>query len=174
MRTRIAFVCLLVTLLPASSRTAQSSVDPATEADIRELLEVSGTAKSTQTLVTKMSSDMRRMLENTLPPGPKRNEILDTFFKKFAAKANSGDLARQMVPIYAKYLTHDDIKSLLEFYKSPAGQHFVKVAPEMMQEGYTVGSQWGQQIAQETMQEMQQKYPELNAPRSSSGSKKSN
>jgi len=173
MGTRIAFIGLLVTLLPATTR-AQSPMDPVTEADIRELLEVSGTAKSTQALVTKMSADMRKMLENTLPAGPRRNEILDTFFKKFAAKANSGDLARQMVPIYAKYLTRDDIKGLLEFYKSPAGQHFVKVAPEMMQEGYTVGGQWGQQIAKETMQEMQQKYPELSAPRSSSGSKKSN
>ena len=173
MRTRIAFTCLFVALFAATGRAAPSDVDPATEADIREFLEVTGATKNTQTLLAKMSGDMQKNLQSVLPPGPRRDEILDAFFKKFAAKASSEDLTRKLIPIYAKYLTHDDLKALLQFYKSPAGQHFVQVAPQMMQEGYTVGSQWGQQIARETIQELQQKYPELNAP-GSPGAKRNN
>lgn len=164
MKTCMIGACAAMILFAAVSSAAPADVDPAMEADILELLKLTGATANTHAIMVKMGSDMRENLRKTLPPSPRRDEILDAFFKKFNAKANPDELTRLLVPLYAKYLTRDDVKSLVQFYQSPAGQHFIHVMPQMMQEGYMVGSQWGQKIARETIVELQQEYPELRAP----------
>jgi hypothetical protein len=39
-----------------------------------------------------------------------------------------------MYPIYDKYFSSDDLKELVAFYKSPIGEKFVKLMPQIYQE----------------------------------------
>ena len=47
-----------------------------------------------------------------------------------------------MVDLYAKHFTHDDVLVLLEFYSSPVGQKAVTVLPLLVQEGAAIGQRW--------------------------------
>jgi hypothetical protein len=48
----------------------------------------------------------------------------------------------EIIDLYAKHFTHDDVLGLLEFYGSPVGQKAITVMPLLMQEGAAVGQQW--------------------------------
>ncbi len=108
-----------------------------------------------------MADQLKPLLENSLPPGARRHEIVETFTRKFLARANSEALLQQIIPIYTKYMSEEDVKAVIRFYKSPAGQRLLKVMPQMMQESSQIAKQWGDNLAREVMDEMAQEYPEM-------------
>lgn len=75
-------------------------------------------------------------------------------YKEFAEelknKFNIKEVLRLLIPIYDKYYTYDDIEQLIKFYKSPTGQKFISVAPDMTSELMKVGVEYGKKIAKET------------------------
>jgi hypothetical protein len=42
---------------------------------------------------------------------------------------NSDDIFDLLVPIYSKYYTNEELKALIKFYESPAGQKYMEVTP---------------------------------------------
>jgi hypothetical protein len=151
-------VALAASLAGAAQQPKNNS---AKETDIRELLHVTGMDAVVEKQMSQMSEQMKPLIEKALPPGPRRHEIVETFTIKFLARANSQGLMQQVIPVYEKYLTDDDVKAVIRFYKSPAGRHLLKIMPEMMKEASTVGQQYGEQIARQVLDEMAQQYPEL-------------
>jgi hypothetical protein len=49
-------------------------------------------------------------------------------------------------PIYHKYLTRNDIKDLVAFYKTPIGRKTIEVMPSISQEAVLAGQQWGRSL----------------------------
>ena len=47
-------------------------------------------------------------------------------------------------PVYHKYLTLEEIKGLVRFYKTPLGRKTISVMPRMTQECMKAGQVWGQ------------------------------
>ncbi len=152
---------LLIFSAPLALAGQKPQTAPAQEADIRELLRVTGMTETVGRQMNQMADQLKPLLERSLPPGDRRHEIVETFTKKFLARANSEALMQQIIPIYAKYMSEDDVKAVIRFYKSPAGQRLLKVMPRMMQESSAVGQQWGENLAREVMDEMAQEYPEM-------------
>ena len=50
-------------------------------------------------------------------------------------------------PAYHKYFTLEEIRSLIQFYKTPLGRKTSAVMPKLAQEGIKAGQLWGQSIA---------------------------
>ncbi len=48
------------------------------------------------------------------------------------------DIIKELVPIYDRYYTEDDLKELVTFYKGPTGQKAISVTPKIMQEATQV------------------------------------
>lgn len=44
------------------------------------------------------------------------------------------DLFNQVIPIYAKHLSTDDLKEILKFFESPAGKKYTAVLPDLGRE----------------------------------------
>src|ERR1051326_4533044 len=120
---------------PAKATTANgaSKIDPAKEADIRRLLEVAG-AKALA------------LLTNTLPAGEYREKLVDAFFARFMAKADSNTLLDLAVPEYDKNFTREEIRGLIQFYESPLGKKAITVVPQLMAELQTKGRKWGEDL----------------------------
>ena len=67
---------------------------------------------------------------------------LDSFFTQIPSdKAQElqkmfdiDDVMKQLMPVYAKYYTEEDLKGLIAFYESPAGQKMIQVTPELIKE----------------------------------------
>jgi uncharacterized protein len=164
MKTRISLAGTLVILAAVGQAMAGPPVDPAKEAHIRQLLEVTGSVKMAQDMMSQMANQLRPMLEKSLPPGEHNQEIADAFVQKMVSHANLEELIERLIPVYDQHLTDDEIQGLIQFYQTPLGQRYVQVMPDMMKQSYAVSAQWGQEIAKQVLDEMREKYPELNSP----------
>lgn len=58
-------------------------------------------------------------------------------------------LMDEMVVLYARYFTHEDILGMIEFYETELGQKTIRVLPQLMQEALAVGQVWGQELGAE-------------------------
>ena len=63
-------------------------------------------------------------------------EIRATLEKELVTEVNS--LMESMPPVYARYLTVDEMRDIQAFYRTPAGAKALKVMPEIM--GETMGN----------------------------------
>ena len=55
----------------------------------------------------------------------------------------------QGAQIYAKHFTADEIRQVTNFYRSPAGEKFLRKQPEVVQETMALGQQFGPAIAKD-------------------------
>jgi len=144
--------------LPANTAT---KIDPAKEADIRRLLDVTGAAGLATQMMDQMEHGIRPLMTSSLPPGEYREKLVELFFEKFKSKIDSNQLIALIIPIYDKYYTHAEIKSLIEFYESPVGKKVATSMPKVLAESQAAGGQWGQQIGRDSMIEVLQEHPDL-------------
>lgn len=55
-------------------------------------------------------------------------------------------LEQEMISIYGKYLTHEDIGKLLKFYESDIGKKTIAVLPKIGKDSAIAGRKWGQNL----------------------------
>lgn len=152
---------------PADNQSGQAAglerakIDPAKEADIRRLLDVTGTKALVKQLMDGMEKNLKPMMINSLPPGDYRNQLVDLFFEKFESKADPQQLLDMAVPGYDKYLSDEEIKGLIAFYQTPLGQKALEVMPKLSAELQTQGAKWGQELGRQSMLEVLSEHPDL-------------
>lgn len=80
-------------------------------------------------------------------------EVWDELEAEFS-KTSIDDLTTMLVPVYAKYLTIEDLKEIIEFYESPVGQKFAEKTPLIMQESMQIGQEWGKKVGEDFMEKL--------------------
>jgi hypothetical protein len=136
---------------------------PAKAADIRELLKVTGSAdigvQMLEVLTQTMANDWRALR----PDIPHR--FLEILFEEANILLEKGlrephGFMDRIIGVYHKYYTHNEIKGLLEFYKTELGKKTVRVTPKVMNESMMIGQQWGQVLAPKLMENVQRRCKE--------------
>lgn len=131
--------------VPFSQSLAQDTISKDMKKDLEELMVLMG--------VTDMANQiMVQMIEQLKPLTPNAPE---SFWPKFLEKVDSKSFVDMLIPIYAKHYTHSDIKELITFYQSPIGKKVTANLPAITQESMTVGQQWGMNLGQQVMEELQ-------------------
>ncbi|MES2645172.1 MAG: DUF2059 domain-containing protein [Myxococcota bacterium] len=130
---------------PVAAAPAAPAIDPAFEADIRALLLATGAGSMGIQMMDQMMVSLKPMA-----PG-----LPDAFWDGVKSEFKADELINLVVPIYARHLSHDDVKALIAFYQSPAGKKMIQVQPMIMSESMEVGQAWGQQIAMRVVTRMQ-------------------
>lgn len=162
MKVQAALAALLLGAINVLAQAApQQQVDPAKAADIRRLLELTGTKRLMEQMMNTASDQLKSSFAKALPQNERSQKIVESFLQKFHARFNSEMLAEQVIPIYDKHLSAEDIKGLIQFYESPLGQRMVAALPQIARESQSAGYQLGQKVARQVLQEMQEEYPEL-------------
>jgi hypothetical protein len=146
---------------PAQAGAATSQIDPEKEADIRHLLEVAGASSLMTQSMDEMEKSIRPLFSNSLPPGEYREKLVNLFFEKFHAKRDPDHLLALIIPIYDKYYTGAEIKTLIQFYESPTGKKMAAVLPRIMGESQAAGGKWGEQLGRDSMMEVLEEHPDL-------------
>jgi hypothetical protein len=146
---------------PTKTAPQSSAVDPQKEARIRELMDVTGAKNLGQQLIEAGMEQFRSSVQDSQPNNPRAKQFVDAFVSGFQKHFDVNTLNEQIIPIYDKYLTTDDLKGLLEYYHSPLGQRMLKTLPELTRESQATGFALGQKAAQETMEELKADYPEF-------------
>ena len=98
-----------------SSRLAGISAEKA--ALITEFIEASGIRQS-------MQANIERIIAQS--PAEKQAELKTVF--------DINGIIRQLVPVYDKYYSPEELMEIIAFYKTPAGQKMIEVTPKIMSE----------------------------------------
>jgi hypothetical protein len=139
----------------------QKKIEPAKEADIRKLLQVTGTAALLEQTMQTMEKNVKPMMTQALPAGEYREKLVDLFFDKFHAKLDLQKFLDLAVPIYDKYLSDEEIKGLIQFYQTPLGQKALKALPQLTEELGEAGRKMGETLGRESMMEVLAEHPEI-------------
>jgi hypothetical protein len=145
----------------AAPPQANSSIDPAKEADIRSLMELVGAHDLVQDGANTAIEQSREKLLATMPNNDKGQAFVNAFAASYQKKLDVDQVTDQLVAIYDKHYTEDEIKGLLQFYGSPLGQ---KVAEEMPKIGHEIQAATrvaSTKAAKEALAEMKQQNPEI-------------
>ena len=147
----------------ASQRSADASakVDPAKEADIRQLMDVTGTKDLGKQLMDAGIAQFRASVTESQPDNPRAKQFADAFAQRFEKHFDPHALTETVIPIYDKHLSSEDLRELLAYYQSPFGQRMLKVLPEVARESQAAGFKLGQKAAQDAMEELKPDYPDF-------------
>jgi hypothetical protein len=143
------------------SSDGSAKVDPAKEADIRQLMEVTGAKDLGQQLMEAGIAQFRASVTESQPDNPRAKQFADAFAQHFQKHFDPRALADTVIPIYDKHLSSEDLRELLAYYQSPFGQRMLKVLPEVARESQTAGFRLGQKAAEQAMEDLKPEYPEF-------------
>src|SRR5258708_1298302 len=145
----------------AAPAQSNSSIDPVKEADIRSLMELVGARDLVQDGAnTAMEQSPERLLA-TVPNNDKGQAFVNAFAASYQKKFDVEQVTGQLVGIYDKHFTEDEIKGLLQFYGSPLGQ---KVAPELPKISHQIQPPTpaaSAKAAKDALAELKQQNPEI-------------
>jgi hypothetical protein len=138
---------------------AKAAMDPAKEADIRALLELVGARDLVQDSMTRAAEQYREKLLDTVPNSQQGQAFVNTVITSYEKKFDVDAVTEQLVSVYDKHYTDEEIKGLLQFYGSPLGQKVAVESPKISRElQETVRSTAGK-AAKDALQEAKQDNP---------------
>lgn len=132
---------ILLSLLVCTSALAED-LTPGKRQEILRLVEAMGGKELIQQYVRQNISLVKKFRPDI--PADKlpvvEREISSFMIEKISAP---GGLAEQLLPVFAKRFTPQEMRELLAFYESPVGQKAVTVMPSAMREAKNVAQQMG-------------------------------
>jgi|SRR5579864_1287785 len=144
-----------------ASAQANSNIDPVKEADIRSLMELVGTRDMVEDGANTAIEQSREKLMATVPNNDKGQAFVKAFAASYQKKFDADQVTEQLVGIYDKHFTDDEIKGLLQFYGSPLGQKVAAEIPKINRETQAVVRQVSGKAAREALAEAKQQNPEV-------------
>ncbi len=94
---------------------------------------------------------MKTMLDSFRSSGV---DIPDDFIEEFLDEVLFSELLDQLIPIYEKHLTHQEVKELIKFFESPVGKMLIQKQPLITQESMVVGMEWGRKVSLKVLQKL--------------------
>lgn len=67
-------------------------------------------------------------------------------------------LLDQIIPVYHKHFSHEEIAKLIAFYETPIGGKIITVMPALVQESMLVGQRWGQSLAPQIQRRVLERF----------------
>jgi len=128
-----------------SADVSRPSQQERKERKVRRLMVLTGAEASGKMMFDLMANHFQRSAD--LPPG---------FLEKFREVAARESLVDQLVPVYMKNLSEEDVDAAIAFHESASGKRFLAAQPRVMQEAKEVGEAWGVRLAQKALQALEQ------------------
>jgi uncharacterized protein len=136
-------------------------IDPVKDSDIRSLMELIGAHDQVQDAVNNSSEQFKEKLLATVTNNDKGQAFVTSFVDSYQKKFDVDQLTEQIVALYDKHYTDDEIKTLLQFYGSPVGQKFAAETPKIVREIQAASRTTGAKAAKEVLQSLKAQNPEI-------------
>jgi TonB family protein len=154
-------ISVVFTLGSSPKDTGTTNIDPAFRSDVLHMLEITHAQEKAQTGMRAMFDGMRASLTTAMPATPNRDKIVTAYEEKFISLVEKPEFTEGIVAVYAKYFTDEDIKALIEFYQTPAGQHASDHLGDVMADSVKFGEQLATENLERIFAELCAEYPEL-------------
>jgi uncharacterized protein len=145
----------------ATAAESPRKVSPTKEANIRQLMEITGAKNLGDQMMKAGIDQFRASVTESQPDNPRAKQFVEAFVVGFQKHFDVSSLSNKVVPIYDKYLSEEDVKDLVAYYQSPLGQRMLKALPEIARESQEAGFAMGEKAAQQTFEDLKADYPEF-------------
>jgi len=136
-------------------------IDPAKDSDIRALMELVGARDLVQEGVNTSSEQYREKLLATVPNNEKGQAFVNAFVSGYEKKYDADQVTEQLLGIYDKHYSADEIKGLLQFYGSPLGQKAAAEMPKINREIQEAARAASAKAARESLQAVKDQNPDV-------------
>ncbi len=145
-------VCLLTGMMILAS-VGLLAQNGAKEKMVEEMLELSGTPDTLKQVCEEIMRMQANAINQQASIPAEQKEKVRAFQKKVMAKVvdfiSWEKMKNDYIKLYADVYTEEELKALIEFLKSPAGQKMVKKNPQLMQKTMVLMQQKMQQLIPE-------------------------
>ncbi len=124
-------------------------------------MELIGARDQIQDAVSNSSEQYREKLLATVPNNDKGQAFVTSFIASYQKKFDVDQMTEQLVSIYDKHYTDDEIKTMLQFYGSPVGQKVAAETPKIGREIQVVSRTTGAKAAKDALQALKAQNPEI-------------
>jgi hypothetical protein len=124
---------------------AEEKLTPERDQDIRHLLEITNATSMSADLATSTSKQLVDMLKAANVP--ERGYDIVRREVKAVADEQGPALLDQVVALYARHFSADEIRQLVTFYESPLGRKTVAEMPQIMEDTFALGQAWNKKTA---------------------------
>jgi hypothetical protein len=145
----------------AVSTQSNPSIDPVKAADIRSLIELVGARDLVQDGANNAIEQSREKLIATVPNNDQGQAFVNAFSASYQKKFDADQVTQQLVGIYDKHFTEDEIRGLLQFYGSPLGQKVAAEMPKIGRETQAAVRTASGKAAREALAEVKQQNPQV-------------
>ena len=145
----------------AAPAQPNSAIDPTKETDIRSLMELVGARDAVQDGAKSAIEQSREKLLSTVPNNDKGEAFVNAFAASYQKKFDADLVTNQLVGIYDKHFTEDEIKGLLQFYGSQLGQKVAAEMPKITRELQAATRAASTKAAKDALAEVKQQNPEV-------------
>ncbi|WP_229238393.1 DUF2059 domain-containing protein [Dyella amyloliquefaciens] len=133
--------------LAMAGAQAMAASGPASEAQVRQLMDVVGVGK----MLSQMNYQAVTTMQQSLPCVPAE------YWQNYMDANATQQFIGRLVPVYQKHFNADELDGLLKFYRSPLGQKVINEMPTTMAEANQAGRQWSQERSDQLIAELKQK-----------------
>ena len=134
-------------------------IDPAKDADIRALIELVGARDQIEDSIRTSAEQYREKLLATVPDNDKGQAFVNSVINEYEKNYDLDDVVNQLVAIYDKHYTDDEIKGLLQFYGTPFGQKVAAEQSKVMREVQEATRSTSAKTVREALQHAKQENP---------------
>ncbi len=140
--------CLLVLPLLLGATPAPEGAAPpgSVRAKVIELMELTGAKNMGNQMAQAMIAQLSLSMQQANPSIPKRAHEVIRDVTIEVVSDHSGELISDMIPLYEKYFTTDDLDALLAFYHTPTGRKSIETFPKLMQDAIPISQAWAQAL----------------------------
>lgn len=161
---------------PAQAEQARAEAIPpdqqATKEQLEKLFDVMRLRQQMQSMRQIVPSMVQQQITSALKQTeadakltPEQRESMQKVMSKYVGKAMdlypAEEMLTDMVAIYQRHLTRDDVDGLIVFYSSPAGQHLLDAQPAIAQEYMPIVMGKVQERSQVMTKEMMKEMAEI-------------
>jgi uncharacterized protein len=140
---------------------AGAAIDLVKEKEIRSLLELVGARDAIQDAANAATEQYRQKMLETSANRDRADKFAQTYQAEFQKKFDADAVTTQLVRIYDKHFSEDEIKDLLEFYSSPTGQKVAAEMPKITREVQMTVRTASGQAARQAWQDLRAENPNL-------------
>lgn len=137
---------------PAAARADSAITDTARTHAAGDLLD----ALDVQAQMSTMEKGMLDQMAAGAHPAIR--QVIDAWLEKYFSYAS---IRNDLVQIYAREFTADELRQLGAFMRSPVGHHFTSASASLMEQGMKLGQRAAEEHRAELQTALQQKISEL-------------
>jgi hypothetical protein len=153
---RLGFGCVLVVSLGAASPGHAQSAKPTEDAIVaaRAFVVAMQMEQQMAAVLPLIFAQMKKVMTAQTPAqGPAIDDAIAHITTKLQGR--TAEVVDEIVQLYAQQITVEDLLSMTAFFRSPAGQRFVTLQPELTRQQMEIGQRWGERVALDAQRELQ-------------------